>query len=397
MAVRETEAGAAVFEIDRFEFVPNRIELVGTWSGLRARRFIRPTLVLHREGEEKRLLAMLEHKPWAADNGAEWIAVFAWDGGPEKFVSAELNVGSGLDLKLPPPRMRQGKPRRFKQRVVARDASRDEDKTQPLLASPGIVTEEIVPPEGGAEVVPAAQPADASAPAEGTAAPAEQRADTSAPPTEDPRLESLRQELDVARTERDRAREQVRALRGELEDERQAREKAVADARAAERETAGRMLAEGSELRASVERQREMAYIARDQAVAARDEAIERRDRACAERDEAFADRRQADRERDRAVADRDGANRERDRALAARDKALEERARADEERSAAFAERDTIVSIHERDLPIHQPRPRFSPPTHDRSEVEVWAPRAIAVGVLAIFTFIVLRLFAGV
>ena len=52
------EAGAAVLEIERFEWAaPDRIELVGVWSGLRGRRFIRPTLVLEGEGEPKRLLA----------------------------------------------------------------------------------------------------------------------------------------------------------------------------------------------------------------------------------------------------------------------------------------------------------------------------------------------------
>ena len=59
------------------------------------------------------------------------------------------------------------------------------------------------------------------------------------------------------------AREQVRALRAEIESQRQAHEKAIADARSAERESAGRMLAEGSELRASIERQREMASLMR--------------------------------------------------------------------------------------------------------------------------------------
>ena len=110
------EAGAAVLEIERFEWAaPDRIELVGVWSGLRGRRFIRPTLVLEGEGAPKRLLAALEHKPWTADDGEEWVAAFAWDGPVGKFESADLNVGSGIDLKLPPPRMRPGKPRRFRQ------------------------------------------------------------------------------------------------------------------------------------------------------------------------------------------------------------------------------------------------------------------------------------------
>src|SRR3954451_6346780 len=96
----ETTAGAAVLEIERFEFAtPERIEIVGYWTGLRGRRFMRPTLVLKGEGEPKRLLALLEHKRWAAQEVAPWTAAFAWEGEIVKFASGELNVGSGIDLK----------------------------------------------------------------------------------------------------------------------------------------------------------------------------------------------------------------------------------------------------------------------------------------------------------
>src|SRR4051812_21195057 len=114
MPVEATAAGAAVLEIERFEFAtPERIEIVGYWTGLRGRRFMRPTLVLKGEGDPRRLLALLEHKPWSAVEGSEWIAAFAWDSDVVAFDSAELNVGAGLDLKLPAPRMRPGKPARF--------------------------------------------------------------------------------------------------------------------------------------------------------------------------------------------------------------------------------------------------------------------------------------------
>jgi uncharacterized protein (DUF3084 family) len=216
------------------------------------------------------------------------------------------------------------------------------------------------------------------------------------PSAPDARLESLRKELDIARTERDRAREQVRELRSELEAERQAREGAVAEARADERGTATTMLSEGAELRAAVERQREMAYLARDEAVSARDKAVEARDKACAERDEAFAARKQAERDRAQADSERDRANKERDRAFAARDQAVAERAEAVDDRDAAFTERDTIVNLHERGLPIKQPKPRFGPDDKPQSDLEVWMPRGIAIGILVLFAFIVLRLFAG-
>src|SRR3954462_9391742 len=70
MPVETTAARAAVLEIERFEWAaPNRIEIVGHWTGLHGRRFMRPTLVLKGEGDPKRLLALLEHKPWAASDG----------------------------------------------------------------------------------------------------------------------------------------------------------------------------------------------------------------------------------------------------------------------------------------------------------------------------------------
>src|SRR3954464_10765147 len=81
MPVETTAARAAVLEIERFEWAaPNRIEIVGHWTGLHGRRFMRPTLVLKGEGDPKRLLALLEHKPWAASAGEQGIAAFAWDG-----------------------------------------------------------------------------------------------------------------------------------------------------------------------------------------------------------------------------------------------------------------------------------------------------------------------------
>src|SRR4051794_19696154 len=146
MPVETTAARAAVLEIERFEWAaPNRIEIVGHWTGLHGRRFMRPTLVLKGGGDPKRLLALLEHKPWAASDGEPWTAAFAWDGEIVKFDGAELNVGSGIDLELPAPRMRRGKPRRFRQRVVARDASRDAGRVAPRAA--GVVSDLPAPRE----------------------------------------------------------------------------------------------------------------------------------------------------------------------------------------------------------------------------------------------------------
>lgn len=371
------EAGAAVLEIERFEWAaPDRIELVGVWSGLRGRRFIRPTLVLEGEGEPKRLLATLEHKPWTADDGEEWTAAFAWDGPIVKFEAADLNVGSGIDLKLPPPRMRPGKPRRFRQRVVSRDATRDQQ--QERASGPGIVTD---PPAPAADP-PAPEPDPTSAAAEALRV----------------ELDRVRGARDRYHEERDEALEQVKAARADTESERQMRERAIGEARADERGKAAKMLAEGAELRAGVERQRELAYHARDEAERARDAAVAARERAVADMEEAVKLRKQAERDREAAFAERDRANKERARAVAARQAAFAERDEAVEERDAATQERDTIVSVHERGLPVLEPKARFLPSERreSRSDLEVWTPRVVAVCMLFLFLLVVVHLFGG-
>ena len=369
----------AVFEIERFEWAkPDRIELVGTWAGVGARRFIRPTLVLERDGEPVRLLALLDHKPWHPVDGQDWIAAFAWDGEPVRCQSADMNVAPGIDVKLPPPRMRPGKPRRFRQRAVARDATREALAAE-RASGPGIVTE---PPTQKGARPPVARPtAPDPAPVQsGARPPVAQPAD----------VERLRREVD-------QAREELRAARLALEEERQGRERAVADARAAERAAATTSLSEGAELRAAVERQRELAYAARDEAVRQRDAAIAARERACTERDEAVALRKQAERDRSAADHERDRAVKDAERARAARDKALAERTVALQERDAANQERDTIVSVHERGLPVVPPKPRFGPPEETvPTELDVWGPRVAALIILGIFAVIVLHLFSS-
>jgi hypothetical protein len=446
----KTAGDAAVLEIERFEWVtPERIEIAGYWSGLRGRRFMRPTLVLRGEGETKRVLALLEHKPWTAAEGEEWIAAFAWNGDVVKFESAEMNVGSGIDLELPPPRMRPGKPRRFRQRVEARDASRD--LAPPAPQPKGLVSDAPMPdapkaaakadapkatgtadspgPRAKADAPKAAAPkaADASAAAAKTAD-APKAAATASKPAADPdatqplaataEADRLRKQRDELRRERDQALEKLRGVRGELEAERQSREQVVGDARADEREKANRMLVEGAELRAAVERQREIAYLERDDAKKARDEAVAARDKALEERDSALAqakqarhERKEAFHERDRAVkaaeverdssvknaeAERDRAIRIRKQAEAERDEAVITREDALAERNEAVKERDEILRVHERGLPVKQPKPRFLPEEHEeRSEFDIWGPRASALGVLLLCAFIVLRLFA--
>ena len=109
MAQDQSSAAAPVvpgvgFEVERFEWTPdNRIELTGRWFGLRGHRFLRPTLDVEVAGERRRMLADLEHKPWAPEEGEPWTAAFTWRGEPAHFENAELTVAPDLAIQLPQP------------------------------------------------------------------------------------------------------------------------------------------------------------------------------------------------------------------------------------------------------------------------------------------------------
>jgi hypothetical protein len=97
-------APGVAFEVERFEWTArDRLELVGRWSGLRGHRFLRPTLDVQVEGERHRMLAVLEHKPWAPEDGQDWVAAFTWRGEPANFDEAELTVSPDLAVQLPAP------------------------------------------------------------------------------------------------------------------------------------------------------------------------------------------------------------------------------------------------------------------------------------------------------
>jgi hypothetical protein len=85
MATQDTAQGPALsgvdFEVDRFEWTSgDRLEITGRWFGVRGRRFVRPVLNVQLPGGRRRLIALLEHKPWAPHEGEAWIAAFSWDG-----------------------------------------------------------------------------------------------------------------------------------------------------------------------------------------------------------------------------------------------------------------------------------------------------------------------------
>jgi len=82
-----------VFDVERCEWTaPDRLEVAGRWFGVRGWRFVRPTLDLDGPDGRRRLLALLEHKPWAPADGEPGIAAFAWQGELAEIERVELTV-----------------------------------------------------------------------------------------------------------------------------------------------------------------------------------------------------------------------------------------------------------------------------------------------------------------
>lgn len=97
-----SEAGIT-FEVDKLTLgSAGQIEIAGRWYGVRGRRFVRPTLTLTLKGDsgEQRVLADLEHKPWAAQDGDRWLAAFPFDGRLEAAERIELTVAPDITVEL---------------------------------------------------------------------------------------------------------------------------------------------------------------------------------------------------------------------------------------------------------------------------------------------------------
>src|SRR5579884_631745 len=98
-----TTAERVGFELDRFELGDEHYEVEGRWFGVRGRRFLRPALIVLVDGEPTRLLADLEHKPWAAEDGESWRASFPGLDGEHDVGQAELTVAPDINISLPAP------------------------------------------------------------------------------------------------------------------------------------------------------------------------------------------------------------------------------------------------------------------------------------------------------
>ena len=284
------------FEVERVGWPsPDRLEVVGRWFGVRGRRFIRPTLNVEADGVPRRLLAVLDHKPWAVEDGEQWTAAFAWAGEPVDLTGAELTVGTDVAVELGRPSGPRPDNRRFARRPRA-DVLEDE------LASAREKAQRL-----GRELH--AARADHRAELLRTAADHEAKVESVRTERATAEREADRRSAEL-RTELDAARDRVARLETALQKAREELAVARADVAAAR---------EGLE--------RERAALADEAAKAAADEV-----------DQLRADRDAARAESAKARADRDAARRESATARGERDAALRDRDRARQERQVLLS-----------------------------------------------------------
>lgn len=271
-----------VFELDRFERVgQDRLEIEGRWSGVRGRRFMRPSLSVATNGSSQRLLAELEHKPWEAEASGLWRAAFVTDGIEDlSLVAPELAVAPDISIVLPPPSGGQGR----ELQIVADGRPNEDEAGSPLL-------------NHGSQPRPRAQPRRPRATADGELSAAVTAA-RSAQATAEAREAQTREQATQAQAQ---LREQLEAAQADLR----------------------RLGAE------------------RDRLVSQHYAAVSERDGARAERDSAQARQAAAEAQRDSALAERAGMRAARDVAERGQAAALAQRDEAAEARDAALGERD--------------------------------------------------------
>jgi hypothetical protein len=253
------------FEVDRFAWADGRLEVSGRWYGIRGRRFLRPTLDVEVDGSPRRMLAVLEHKPWAADDGEEWMAAFDWSGDPVALAVAELAVAPELAVVLPPP---SGGPTK-----KARSAKTAGER---LEAAP-------------------------------------------------PRAQALEAELTEARAEISTLRDRLAAEQKAWQ-ERVAQVDALRDETAAAKSAVEAERDEAAAARDAALTERDQLVSGRDEAAAERDAARAEHSAAVAARDAALADAAKATAERDKALREKTAVERELAATAKARDKARQER-----------------------------------------------------------------------
>jgi hypothetical protein len=356
MSTPEVVSNGVTFEVERFEWVDgDRLEVTGRWYGLRGHRFVRPVLVVQAADEQRRMLAVLDHKPWAAEDGDEWIAAFPWEGEPLELTAAELAVAPSLAVDLPVPR------------VPGQRGTAPAGSEGPLHARRGSVEPKAKPRRKPAAAAPPDPPPASPAPAE------------SVTPEE---VAALRAQL---------ASEQasVRRLAAQLEEAHQglAAARAAADdhdALAAERDAA---IAARDEARAN-------ANLDHDAIIEERDQAVSERAAALYARDEALDERAAANFERKNAIAERDAAFAERDRAIEAHRAAVRD-LEALEQRVAGEAQARLEEVANAPAAGAVRATPGEDRATSQRPGI-VWVQRVVALIVLVVWAIVVYKVLHG-
>lgn len=355
------------FDLERFEWTaPDRLEVAGRWFDTRGLRFMRPTLELRTDDERHRLLALLEHKPWAAEEGELWVAAFPWDGDRVKLTAAELAVGPNLAVELPVP----GGARKSNGR------SRKPPKRAPVRAEPS--RERLVEEARQAreERDLAFRERDAAMTMRETAA-GERTAAVRA-------QKGLVRERDTAIAARAETLEQLESVRGELDAAIAERNEAVAELESVRAEIEPAVAA-----RAAAMKEVESLIAERDEAIGARGALMRARELAVEERDRAMEALEAMRQERDEAVRARDAMAHDRDAAL----RQAEARERFERDRSARRRE----AGLHggneaepERQATLVSP-PVTVAPTSPREHPGLSASTArwVAVGVLVLLLVI--------
>jgi hypothetical protein len=344
MPAPKAVSDGVAFEVERFEWTASdRLEVTGRWYGLRGHRFVRPVLMVQAGDERRRMLALLEHKPWAADDGEEWIAAFPWEGAPLELTAAELAVAPSLAVDLPMPRV------------------------------PGARSEAPAPSEGA---LPARR---------GAATPAAEAAGRE--PSNDP---SRADELMALRAQLAEEQATVRRLTAELGDAHQglaAATQAADDHDALERERDAALAARDAALA--------RANLDHDAIVEERDAAVHERSAALYERDEALDERAAANFERERAIAERDAAFAERDRAVEAQRAAVSDLETLERRMAQAKPARVEEFAGPE---PAAGPVRALPGDRRERSRPAglAWAQRAVALIVLIVWAIVVYKVLHG-
>jgi hypothetical protein len=192
------------FELEQFEQSGGRLRVLGRWSNVRGMRFMRPTLTVG----DRRVLAVLDHKPWMPEEGETWIAEFPWDGDVADIDPqlAELAVAPSVAVSLASPGVpveALGEPEPDPLDIEEERRHRLESEVAFLREQIDLLKQRLAETERERDEARAATPEPP---------PADE-------PLEDTRVAELEADVERARAERDNARER-------LDDERARRAKA---------------------------------------------------------------------------------------------------------------------------------------------------------------------------